>query len=138
MTPGQRLLTACAEISAAHLARHDHVGEHEVDPLAALKKLDCRLGVLGFENAVTYLFELPHDDLAHFAIVLDGQHGHARPGDGTCRRAAPRARDVFRGLLGARQIEAHGRTVTDLAVNFDVPSRLLDEAEHHGQSQPGT
>src|SRR5262249_235755 len=44
------------------------------------------------------------------------------------------------GLLqrgGARQVELDGRTVSLLAVDIDVPARLLDETIDHAQSKAG-
>ena len=38
---------------------------------------------------------------------------------------------------GARQVDFHRGAVADLAVNLDVAIRLLDEAEHHAQAEPG-
>ena len=48
-----------------------------------------------------------------------------------------RLRDRLRLLGGARQIELDRRAETFLAVDLDVAARLLDEAVHHAQSQPG-
>ena len=86
--------------------------------------MDCV--ALGLEHSA--------DDFPDSLIVFDDQDGLAALGqrlrviDRNTRFA-----DVF---PGSRQIELDRGALTDLAVNRDVPARLLDEAIDHGQAQP--
>ncbi len=72
-------------------------------------------------------------DLPHGRLVLDQQDGRGATG----QVGGQAATFDGRGSSSARQVHADRGAMPRLGVDPDVPARLLDEAEHHGEVQPG-
>ena len=91
-------------------------------------------GVGRLERGVAQALDLGHDIAAHQRIVLDDEDGFVAALD-------VRRDQRFRGGLvqsgRPRQVDLDGRAVAFLAVDLDVPARLLDEAEHHAEPEAG-
>ncbi len=122
------------QVEPAHPARHDDVGEQEIDVLA-LEQFEPLGGPVGLDDAITQFGELPADDAAHCVVVFDDENALIAAGDGGCRLWS-RFREQILGTP-ARQVKTEGRTVAHLAVHIDVAARLLHEAKHHAKPEPG-
>jgi len=114
-------------------ARHDEVGEDQVDRLAA-REPGHGGGRIG--NGVDAIAELGERLLrrpAHPGIVLDQQHALAAARQFRRRRFGTGVR--LRRHVGARQVDLDARAVAELAVYLHVAVRLLDEAIDHGEAE---
>ena len=91
-------------------------------------------GVGRLERGVAEAFDLGHHIAAHQRVVLDDEDGLGAALDVGGNRG-------FGGGLvqsrRARQVHLDRGAVAFLAVDLDVPARLLDEAEHHAQTKAG-
>src|SRR5207237_10366650 len=86
------------------------------------------------EHPVAQCLDLSRHGTPQRGVVLDRQYRFAAARRKRRRQvllADPRARAC------ARQIEAQGRADAGLAIEVDVTARLLDEAEHHAEPEPG-
>src|SRR5882724_6469283 len=91
-------------------------------------------GVARFQGDVAKTLDLGDHISAHQRIVLDDQHNLMPTLDA---RGSLRLRGGLIQSGGAWQIDLDRRSVTFLAVNLDMPARLLDEAEHHAETEAG-
>src|SRR5262249_19976341 len=115
-----------------HRAWHDDVGEQQIEGVAAV---DDRQGLDGAghrDGLIAEALDLGCNRFAHELVVLDHKNGLGAALD-QWRRGSR-----LDGLLqsgGARQVELDGRTMSLLAVDTDVSSRLLDETIDHAQPE---
>ena len=119
-----------SQIVAVHLG-HDHVGHEHVDrglPVGLRERL-ARRG--GDEHPVARLEQDLGDQLPHRVVVLDKQNRAGAPLH-TLRpdRLGPSRR------FAARQVDTENSPRFRLGVDGDRAARLLDNAEHGGQTQP--
>ena len=95
---GQELACALHEVETAHPARHQEVGEQQIDLLVGLQDVERRGAGLGLEDAIAEPRELVGDEAAHLRLVLDKQNALIAAGgqilarlDERCRASASRA-----------------------------------------------
>ena len=69
--------SARGEGDAAH-ARHDHVGEHQVEAFAVVQERERRGGAGSPLGREAEILKQLRGELAHRAVVLDDQHPHDR------------------------------------------------------------
>src|SRR5262249_36513094 len=122
------------KLAAVDRARHDDVGEQEIDALAAVDHLDRLDGVGSGVRGVAEAAQLRDDVLAHQPVVLDHQDGLAAAFGQSGRHTYGIAVAL---LAGARQVDLDGRAVTFLAVDLDVAARLLDQPVDHAEAETG-
>ena len=116
------------ELASVHAAGHHDIAEHQIDLRDAFGNRQCVRGVGGLEGQITEAVQLGDDVAAHQRVVLDDENGLA------AALRQPRGLDLLDligHLAGARQIKPDGGADALLAVDLDVPSRLLDETVDH-------
>ncbi|MEJ0070988.1 MAG: hypothetical protein WDO24_22180 [Pseudomonadota bacterium] len=107
---------------------------NQIDGTARLENLQRSLGILGLLDMVAELLELARHDAPHRRLVLDHEDSLAvSPWQRLC--GVPFDDFVRRPI--AWEIESEGRAHAKLAVDADMAAGLLDESEHHAETQPG-
>ena len=121
--------------TAVHGARHDHVGEQQIDIGGAVDHLQGFGGIAGLQRGVAEAADLRQHIFAHQRVVLDHQHRFVAA---LHRRGWQHLGRAVIHSGGARQIELHAGAVALLAVDLDVPVGLLDEAVDHAETKAGS
>ncbi len=114
-----------AEFQAVHSARHQDVGEDQVDFGIVGEQFQRFVGVGNLFDHVTELLEIGGGNLSDLGTVFNYQHraGPIRRGFGFDARDRRR-----RQLRRARQIERDHRAAPDRAGDSRSAARLLGEA----------
>ena len=120
---------------------HPDVGDDQVESLG-VEQRQCGNRAVGGRRDQAHPFEQPGDERKHLRLVIDAEH--PRP-CGTRRGALGHAgirpdQIALRGSIGDddRKADLDRRPNTLGAVEPDRPSMTLDEAEAHGQPEPGS
>ena len=122
------------EREPVHAARHDQVGEEQVDLRMVAQDLQGLAAVARHEGDVAVIAQDRPGELGHIGpVVHDQDRLAARPLlDGRGRRALLAGRSV-----GRREAQAHGGALPRHRFDLDRAARLLGEAVDHGQAEPG-
>ncbi len=119
---------------AAGEARHRQIEEDEIDAgMLALVDVDGLLSIVGEYDAVAETFQNSAAEITDQRFIVHEQDGLLSAARFALQRRG-RGRD---GGVMARQIDVEARTLTFYAVAFDPSLVLLNDAEHHRQSQAG-
>jgi hypothetical protein len=116
-------------------ARHDDVGEQQIDRGVGSQKLEGSFSVRRSDDAIVQTPQYVRQISTHIDIIFDNQNSFCslRADDRLIRFA-----DFVDVLsLQAWQVNFDGRTLAHLAVNLYVATRLLDESIHLTQAKPG-
>jgi hypothetical protein len=117
------------ELAAAH-ARHEHVGDQEVDRLGPLRGgVEGLVGVVEGQDGVAVGLQHLPGELAHPVVILDEQHGLGP--DGRARFRGPCGRLADRG-----QVEGEGRPLPGLAPGGRPAAALPGEGVGRGEAEP--
>ena len=98
---GFDLLQFVGELAAVHRARHDHVGEQQIECVARLDDGERLRRIRGFQRDVAQRTQLRQHIVAHQPVVFDHQDGFVAAFDGAAA-SAPLARPA--AVPGGRYI----------------------------------
>ena len=73
-TPARQLRNQAGPVEAGH----HHVDDHEVHRPRALQNLERLLAVLGLEDPIAGIAQVPLHDSAHNRVVVHDEHGRGR------------------------------------------------------------
>jgi hypothetical protein len=122
------------QLAAVDAGHHD-VGEKQIDPERIGIELRQRGRAVGrLADAVVQILQRFHQIGSDVGFVLDHQYGFASAAADHRQIAFP---DGIGGDVRSGQIDLDRRPFADLAVDFDVPAGLSDEAIHLAQSEAG-
>ena len=80
---GVLLPRAASKLVARDAARHHHIAEDEIDPLAGVEHRECGGPAVGLDDTIAEKSEAMQRERAQLGIVLDDKHGFPG-GDGRC------------------------------------------------------
>src|ERR1700691_2975493 len=121
------------QLTAVH-ARHDDVGQNQIDRLVLFEQPKSPVAVRCFEDVVTKPAEGLDDISAYILIVLDGQNTFARTA------AARLAFHFFRRRIfpgEPPQVDFDGSALARLAVDLHVAAGLFDETVNLAEAEAG-
>ena len=131
---GEALADLAREVEPVHAARHQDVGEHQVDIAVEPQRRDRRLRAGDAAHVVAELAQIIGADFGHVGIVLDQQHRAGK----FDRRLRRRSRHDRRGrLMTARQKDRDGGAAPLPARDRHRAAGLLGEAIDLAQAQTG-
>jgi hypothetical protein len=131
---GPRGPKAVRQLAPAH-ARHDHVGQHEVDlPRVRAADLEGIRAVTRTQDGVPRRLQGFADDLAQVRLVLHEQDGLGSPR----HLAVGRRAHFLDGGVHPGQIDPERRALSFRAFQVDVALALGDDAVHGRQTETGS